>query len=104
MPRGDGHALVIPKAPARGIFDIRPRDLARFGRSVQRSLRRHERHEGGRDFGEQFNESAGGQIVFHLHFHILPRWTGVQLRPPGGPIAPAEQLEPAAAKIRAALG
>jgi histidine triad (HIT) family protein len=51
----------------------------------------------------QFNESAGGQVVFHLHFHILPRWSAVQMRPPGGPIASAAQLEPAAAKIRAAL-
>ena len=32
---------------------------------------------------QQFNEVAGGQVVFHLHFHILPRWTGLALRPPG---------------------
>jgi histidine triad (HIT) family protein len=76
MPRADGHALIIPKAPARNLLDIAPGALARMMPSVQR----------------------------HLHFHILPRWTGVQLRPPGGPIASADQLEPAAAKIRAALG
>ena len=40
----------------------------------------------------QFNESAGGQVVFHLHFHILPRWTGVQVaETPGGPIASADR-------------
>jgi histidine triad (HIT) family protein len=52
---------------------------------------------------QQFNESAGGQLVFHLHFHVLPRWHGVALRPPGGPIMPTDQLEAYAAKIRAAL-
>ena len=52
---------------------------------------------------QQFNESAGGQVVFHLHFHVLPRWEGVSLKPPGGPMAAAAELEPIAAKIRAAL-
>jgi histidine triad (HIT) family protein len=31
----------------------------------------------------QFSESAGGQVVFHTHFHVLPRNDGVELRPPG---------------------
>jgi histidine triad (HIT) family protein len=52
---------------------------------------------------QQFNESAGGQIVFHLHFHVLPRWSGVALRPPGGPMLAADALEIHAAKIRAAV-
>ena len=52
---------------------------------------------------QQFNERASGQVVFHLHFHVLPRWPGVALRPPGGPVVPADQLEAHAAKIRAAL-
>ena len=53
---------------------------------------------------QQFNETAGGQVVFHLHFHLLPRWTGVMLRPPGGPLQSAEALKPHANKIIAALG
>ena len=105
MPRADGHALIIPKAPARNIFDIAPADLARLMPSVQRLARAAMKGMAAEGISVmQFNESAGGQVVFHLHFHILPRWTGVQLRPPGGPIAPVDQLEPAAAKIRAALG
>ncbi len=51
----------------------------------------------------QFNEVAGCQTVFHLHFHILPQWNGVALKPPGGPIEKAEVLGAEAAKIAAAL-
>ena len=48
---------------------------------------------------QQFNEAAGGQQVFHLHFHVLPRWTGVAVRPPGGPFQNAEALRPHAERI-----
>lgn len=104
MPRGVGHTLVIPRAPARNLLDIAPADLARFMPSVQRVAVAAKAALGAEGVSvQQFNESAGGQVVFHLHFHILPRWTGVALRPPGGPMVAAAELEPVAAKIRAAL-
>jgi histidine triad (HIT) family protein len=105
MPRAEGHVLVIPKAPARNIFDIAPADLARLAPTLQRvaiGVKAAMNAEGLTI--QQFNESAGGQIVFHLHFHVLPRWAGVALRPPGGPIVKAESLAPIAAKIAAAIG
>ncbi|RBP16742.1 histidine triad (HIT) family protein [Roseiarcus fermentans] len=104
MPRAEGHTLVIPKVPARNLFDIAPDDLARFMPSVQtvaRAVRAGMAAEGVAI--QQFNEEAGGQQVFHLHFHILPRWTGVAVRPPGGPFQNAEALRPHAEKIRAAF-
>jgi histidine triad (HIT) family protein len=52
---------------------------------------------------QQFNEPAGGQVVFHMHVHILPRWDGVALRPHTGQMAPKEVLADHAARIRAAL-
>jgi len=103
MPRADGHVLVVPKTPARNLLDIAPAALARFMPSVQRlalAVKSGMAAEG--IVVQQFNESAGGQIVFHLHFHILPRWRGVALRPPGGAIVAADELEVHAAKIRAA--
>ncbi len=104
MPRAEGHVLVVPKAVARNILDIAPADLARLMPTVQRIAVAVKRGLGAEGIMvQQFNESAGGQVVFHLHFHVLPRWTGVALRPPGGPIAPPEQLEVHAAKIREAL-
>lgn len=104
MPRGEGHTLVIPKAPARNLLDIDTATLARFMPSVQRVALAAKAGLGAEGISlQQFSESAGGQIVFHLHFHILPRWTGVALKPPGGPMAKASELEPIAASIRAAL-
>jgi histidine triad (HIT) family protein len=104
MPRADGHTLVIPKAKARNLFDIAPEDLARFMPSVQKvanAVMAGMKAEG--ISLQQFNEEAGGQQVFHLHFHVLPRWTGVQVRPPGGPFQSAEALRPHAERIIAAF-
>ena len=104
MPRADGHVLVIPKNPARNLLDADPQDLGRAMVAVQKLARAVK--AGMKADGitvQQFNESAGGQVVFHLHFHILPRWDGVKLGPPGGPMAPKEALAQHAGQIRAAL-
>jgi histidine triad (HIT) family protein len=104
MPRADGHTLVLPKVPARNLFDIEPEDLARFMPAVQKVA--HAVKAGMQAAGlsvQQFNEVAGGQQVFHLHFHVLPRWAGVPLKPPGGPLQNAEALRPHAERIIAAL-
>ena len=104
MPRAEGHTLVIPRAAARNLFDIAPEDLARFMPSVQKvasAVMAGMKAEG--ISLQQFNEEAGGQQVFHLHFHVLPRWTGVRLRPPGGPFQSAEALRPHAERIIAAF-
>ena len=105
MPRADGHTLIVPKVPARNIFDIAPEDLARFMPAVQRVARavKAGMAAGGLTI-QQFNDQAGGQQVFHLHFHLLPRWVGVAVRPPGGPFQSAEALRPHAERIIAALG
>ncbi len=104
MPRADGHTLVIPRVPARNLFDIAPEDLARFMpavRTVARAVTVGMQAEG--LTVQQFNEVAGGQQVFHLHFHLLPRWVGVPLKPPGGPFHDAEALRPHAERIIAAF-
>ncbi len=104
MPRADGHTLVIPKVPARNIFDIAAEDLARFMPAVQKVARAVKAGMGAEGLTvQQFNEVAGGQQVFHLHFHVLPRWTGVPVRPPGGPFQNAESLRPHAERIIAAF-
>ena len=104
MPRGDGHLLVIPKTPARNLLDISPQALAAFMPAVQKLAQAAKAALGADGVTVmQFNEQAGGQVVFHLHFHIIPRFEGVALKPHGGPMVPASELEPVAARIRAAL-
>ncbi|MEA2832921.1 MAG: histidine triad family protein [Methylobacteriaceae bacterium] len=103
MPRADGHTLVIPKVPCRNLLDIRAEDLSALMPRVQKVARgvKQVMQADGLTL-QQFNEQAGGQIVFHLHFHILPRWSGVSLRPPGTMEKP-EVLAGFAEKISAAL-
>ena len=79
MPRASGHALVLPKAPARNILDVSPDDLAHLMKVVQKIAKASvEVFAADGVTIQQFNESAGGQVVFHLHVHIIPRKIGVQ--------------------------
>jgi histidine triad (HIT) family protein len=104
MPRGDGHCLVLPKKPARNILDIDPDSLAAVMRTVQKIARAvMEAFEADGVTIQQFNEQAGGQIVFHLHVHVLPRFLGVPLRPNSGEMADQDALAANAERIRAAL-
>jgi histidine triad (HIT) family protein len=103
MPRADGHALVIPKVAARGLLDMPADALGPYMQRVQRVAAAAQRGMGAEGLTlQQFNEPAGGQVVFHLHFHILPRWEGVALRPPGTMEA-QEVLLSNLEKIKAAL-
>ena len=104
MPRGEGHTLVIPKTPARGLLDLPPQAIGPYMTCVQRVASAVVRAFDADGLTmQQFNESAGGQVVFHLHVHLLPRWNGVALRPPGGPMASPEVLAANASRIAAAL-
>lgn len=104
MPRTDGHALVIPKVKARNILDIAPSDLADLIQVVQTVAQASQRAFGADGITvQQFNESAGGQVVFHLHFHVIPRHEGVSMRPHTGQMEKPEILAANAEKLRAAL-
>jgi histidine triad (HIT) family protein len=104
MPRADGHVLIIPKAPARNLLDADPRDLSALIPRVQTvAIAVKTAMDADGITVQQFNETAGGQVVFHLHFHILPRWTGVALRPHTGKMENPAILAAHAARIGAAL-
>jgi histidine triad (HIT) family protein len=104
MPRSPGHTLVIPKAPARNILDIKEEDylhVARSTRIIARAAKDAFKADG--ITIQQFNEAAGGQVVFHLHVHVMPRHDGVALLPPASRKEDVKVLEDHAAKLVAAL-
>jgi histidine triad (HIT) family protein len=104
MPRAPGHALVIPKNAARNILDVDPEDLAHVAQVAQKIARAAMTVFAADGVTiQQFNESAGGQVVFHLHFHVIPRHQGVALKPPASEKAPPDELTANAAKLAAAL-
>jgi len=106
FPQSDGHVLVISKtSTAQTLLDIEADALARLTAAVQRTARAVEkalRPEGFKIM--QLNGAAGGQSVFHLHFHVIPRWANRRLKEHShGRMADAAVLRAFADRIAAAL-
>jgi histidine triad (HIT) family protein len=104
MPRSPGHTLVIPKASARGILDIAADDFAEVARTVKKiAVAAVKALDAEGVIVQQFSEAASGQVVFHLHMHVMPMRTGVDLLPPQTRKENTKVLQDHAAKIIAAL-
>jgi histidine triad (HIT) family protein len=105
MPRCEGHTLVIPKAPVRNMLDASEAQLVACIRTVQKvatAARQAFAADGITLL--QASEAAGGQVVFHLHFHVMPRWEGQPLGPAARQIEKPEVLAANAERLRKALG
>ena len=104
MPRSPGHTLVIPKAPARNILDIKVEDYLHVARATHKiaAAAKQAFNADGLTI-QQFNEASGGQVVFHLHVHVMPRQDGIALLPPASRREDTKLLEDHAAKLIAAL-
>jgi histidine triad (HIT) family protein len=104
MPRAPGHVLVLPKAPVRNMLDISPDDLAHVIKVAQKIAKVSVEVFGADGVTiQQFNESAGGQVVFHLHVHVIPRKSGVAMKPPASEKAAPDVLADQAKQLVAAL-
>lgn len=104
MPQSPGHALVVPKAASRNVFDADPDVLAQLLPLVQKvaiAAKKAYNADGISVF--QFNEAAGGQSVFHLHYHVVPRFDGIALKPHSGKMEDGAVLAANAEKLKAAL-
>jgi histidine triad (HIT) family protein len=104
MPRAPGHTLVVPKTPARTILDIAPDELAYLIKATQTIARAAMTVFAADGLTiQQFNEPAGGQVVFHLHIHVIPRKSGVPLKPPASFKEEPAVLSDQALRLSAAL-
>lgn len=103
MPRSEGHCLIIPRTAARNFLDASQTQLTACLMTAQRVAKAAMvAFEADGITVQQFNEAAGGQEVFHLHYHVLPRFEGVPLRPPGK-MEDLDVIKANAEKLRAAL-
>ncbi len=104
MPRTEGHALVVTKEKARDLFDIKPEALAKLMAVVHKLAPKiKEAVVADGVLIQQFNGSAAGQTVFHLHFHIVPIKQGVPVKPHAGQMEDQARLAATAEKIRKTL-
>lgn len=105
-PVSPGHALVIPKARVRNMFAMTPAMWSHVLATATRVARAQVAALGATGVQlRQNNGTDGEQSVFHLHLHVIPRYPGVKLRAVDDttPPTPAAELEPVAAKLRAAI-
>jgi histidine triad (HIT) family protein len=95
---------VIPKAPTRNILDIKVEDYLHVARATHKIAAAAKKafHADGVTI-QQFNETAGGQVVFHLHVHVMPRHEGIALLPPASRKEDVKVLEDNASKLESAL-
>jgi histidine triad (HIT) family protein len=104
MPQSRGHTLIVPRAASRNLLDADPAGLPHVIAMVQKIARAAKTAFAADGISvTQFNEAAGGQSVFHLHFHVIPRFEGVALKPHTGAMEKPDVLAANAALLRSAL-
>lgn len=104
FPQSEGHTLVIPKAPSRNILDTSGKNLGRLIGTTQKiAAAINEALSPDGIVVTQFNGAPAGQTVFHLHFHIIPKYKTKMLGNHASEPADIDDLEQLAGRIRAAL-
>jgi histidine triad (HIT) family protein len=104
MPETEGHVLVVPKEGAENILDLSPKGMAAMMATTQKLAKAVDKAlQPDGILLKQYNRAAAGQSIFHVHFHIVPRWEDVPVAPHGKVMVDAAALEPIAAKIRSEL-
>ena len=105
FPQSRGHTLVIPKVPSRNLLDTDSDVLAGLIQKTQmiaKAVKTGLNPDG--IVITQFNGAPAGQTVFHLHFHIIPRYNNAALgQHASGGMADMDTLKSIADQIKAAI-
>ena len=105
FPQSEGHTLVIPKEPARNLLELSETAAATVighVKQVTRAIEAALKPDG--IVVTQFNGAPAGQSVFHIHFHVIPRWEDREMSKHGGGQADPDALKALAERIAAKLG
>jgi histidine triad (HIT) family protein len=101
-PASDGHTLVVPKREVAGFEELTPEELSALMQGVQRVAQGAMRALNTSHYNIMVNNgSAAGQVVYHVHVHVIPRWPGVPREK--RPLDPRKARD-IGAKLRAAIG
>jgi histidine triad (HIT) family protein len=74
-PLSRGHTLVIPKQPAETLDQLSDESAAALGKALPRVARAVLAVTGARAYNVlQNNGAEAHQAVFHVHFHIIPKY------------------------------
>lgn len=104
MPQAEGHTLVVPKENAENIFDLSPEGAAALVKTAQKIAKAVKKGLGAPGVMlAQLNGAAAGQSVFHVHFHVIPRSGGIDLKLHAREMEAPDRLKAVAEKIKAAL-
>ena len=104
MPQSPGHTLIIPKEAAGNLFDLSSDGLTRVIATTRRvAVAVKAAFQPAGIMILQLNGRDAGQTVFHIHFHVIPRYSGEGLTLHARSMADAGELATNAAKIRAQL-
>lgn len=104
MPQGQGHCLVLTKSSSRNLLDADASDLSAAIATTQKVAQAVVKAFNADGVSiAQFNEAAAGQTVFHLHFHVIPRFEGIAPKPHNTTMEDNAVLAANAEKIRTAL-
>lgn len=104
MPQTPGHTLVIPRTEAENLFDLPPDAAGHLIKTTQKvaaAVKKGLNAPG--VMIAQLNGAPAGQTVFHIHFHIIPREEGVDMKFHAREMADMDELAALAEKIKAAL-
>lgn len=84
-PVSCGHALIIPLRHCASFFDLTPEEIAACMELLvhERTAVDDEFNPDGYNVGVNVNK-AGGQSIFHVHIHLIPRYAGDSPDPRGG--------------------